>query len=62
MAEADRIFPRASSILLEVPYFMDHDLYDRRGRLFAMPVRVALFRNGRRVLEVETPFENLQIF
>ncbi len=58
----DPIYPGDTKLLLAVPYYMNTDIYRNRDRLFDVPVRSTVFRQGYQPLIVEKPFGELQFF
>jgi len=56
------IYPGDKKIILTVDYFMDHDIYFRRGDLFSYPVRATLYLPGQYPIITNKLFKDLQDF
>ncbi len=60
--EDDSIYPGDAKVVMSFPYYMDHKIFFRRGRLFEQPVRATFYREGFEPLTLEKPFGELQFF
>lgn len=56
------IYPGDTTIVISIPYYMNHEIYFNRGNLFPQLVRATLYRSGFRPLTLEKPFGELQFF
>lgn len=56
------IFPGDENSVIELPYYMDQQLFTSRGNLFGSTVRATLYRNALRPLTIEKLFAELQCF
>jgi hypothetical protein len=57
-----QVYPGDTNIIFSINYYMNHDIYFKRGNLFQIPVRVKLYRRGLQPITLEKPFGDLQIF
>lgn len=58
----DKIYPRDQKVILNIDYFMDHNIYFNRGDLFNFLVRATLYLPGQRPIINEKMFQDLQNF
>lgn len=58
----DAIYPEDTKEVMSFPYYMDHDIYFNRGKLFEQPVKATFYREGFQPLTLEKPFGELQFF
>ncbi len=56
------IYPGDTIRVFQQRYYMDHFLYNRRGEIFSLPVRVTVYPRERAPMREEVPFAQLQIF
>ncbi len=58
----DAIYPGDTKKIITFPYYMDHDIYLSRGKLFDQTVKTTFYREGFQPLALEKLFEDLQFF
>ncbi len=58
----EEIYPGDTKLVMSVHYYMDHDIFFDRGDLFERPVRATLYCPGFRLVTLERPFDEFQIF
>lgn len=58
----DEIYPGDTKLVMSIPYYLDHPLFQSLGDLFEQPVKVTLYCRGARPLTLERRFGDFQIF
>ena len=61
-ADGSAVYPGDSKVILDIPYYINTDIYMDHGNLFDTPVRAVLYRTGLHPLIIEKPFGELQFF